>query len=414
MIGKRVVVTGLAAITPIGNDLGESWTNLLAGVSGAAPITRFDTTGFDTTFACEVKNFDEKAYIPHKQARRMAIFTKFAVAAGLMALENAAYTVSAAEAARVGVIVGCGLGGLEDLELFHSKLLEQGPGRVSPFFIPMIIANMAAGQISIFTGAKGPGVCTTSACASGVHGIGYAYTDILLGRADVMICGGTESTITPLGIGGFNALKALSTRNDEPTKASRPFDRDRDGFVNGEGCGLLVLESLEHAQKRGATILAEVAGFGTSLDAYHMTAPPESGEGMAQAMAAALLEAGMQPSEISHINAHGTSTSLNDACETRAIKTVFGDAAYTVPITSNKSMIGHTLGAAGGIESVVSVKTIMEGVIPPTINLENPDPVCDLDYCPGVARKADVTSVLCNSFGFGGANACIVFKKYTD
>lgn len=412
MIGKRVVVTGLAAVTPIGNDLGESWTNLVAGVSGAAPITRFDTTGFDTTFACEVKNFDEKAYIPHKQSRRMAIFTKFAVACGQMVLENAAFTISDAEAPRVGVIVGCGLGGLEDLETFHSKLLEQGPDRVSPFFIPMIIANMAAGQISIFTGAKGPGVCTTSACASGLHAIGYAYSDILLGRAEAMICGGAESTITPLCVAGFNALKALSTRNDAPQKASRPFDKDRDGFVIGEGCGLLLLESLEHAQARGATILAEVAGFGASLDAFHMTAPPESGEGMAQAMNAALREAGMAPGDIAHINAHGTSTALNDACETTAIKTVFGGHARTVPVTSNKSMIGHTLGAAGGIESVMSVKTIVEGVIPPTINLETPDPACDLDYCPGVARRTEVASVMCNSFGFGGANACLVFKKF--
>ncbi len=412
MIGKRVVVTGLAAVTPIGNDLGESWTNLVAGVSGAAPITRFDTAGFDTTFACEVKNFDEKAYIPHKQSRRMAIFTKFAVACGQMVLENAAFTISDVEAPRVGVIVGCGLGGLEDLETFHSKLLDQGPDRMSPFFIPMIIANMAAGQISIFTGAKGPGVCTTSACASGLHAIGYAYSDILLGRAEAMICGGAESTITPLCVAGFNALKALSTRNDAPQKASRPFDKDRDGFVIGEGCGLLLLESLEHATARGATILAEVAGFGASLDAFHMTAPPESGEGMAQAMTAALREAGMAPGDIAHINAHGTSTALNDACETTAIKTVFGGHAHKVPVTSNKSMIGHTLGAAGGIESVMSVKTIVEGVIPPTINLETPDPACDLDYCPGVARRTEVSSVMCNSFGFGGANACLVFKKF--
>ncbi len=412
MIGKRVVVTGLAAVTPIGNDLGESWTNLVAGVSGAAPITRFDTAGFDTTFACEVKNFDEKAYIPHKQARRMAIFTRFAVACGLMLLENAGYRIPDAEASRAGVIVGCGLGGLEELESFHSKLLEQGPGRISPFFIPMIIANMAAGQISIFTGAKGPGLCTTSACASGLHAIGYAYTDILLGRADVMICGGAESTITPLAVAGFNSLKALSTRNDDPAKASRPFDRDRDGFVIGEGCGLVLLESLEHATARGATILAEVAGFGASLDAFHMTAPPESGEGMALAMAAALREAGMAPGDIAHINAHGTSTYLNDACETTAIKAVFGEYARTLPVTSNKSMIGHTLGAAGGIESVMSVKTIQEGVIPPTINLETPDPACDLDYCPGVARRTEVASVMCNSFGFGGANACLVFRKF--
>jgi 3-oxoacyl-[acyl-carrier-protein] synthase II len=308
--------------------------------------------------------------------------------------------------------VGCGLGGLEDLELFHSKLLEQGPGRVSPFFIPMIIANMAAGQVSIETGARGPNVCTTTACASGTHGIGYAYTEIKLGRCQTMICGGAESTITPLGVAGFNALKALSVRNDEPERASRPFDRERDGFVMGEGCGLLLLESLEHAKARGAKIYAEVVGFGASGDAYHMTAPPEDGSGMALAMNRALREAGVPPTEVDHINAHATSTALNDACETRAIKTVFGAHAYKMPITSSKSMIGHTLGAAGGLESVISVKTIQDGVIPPTINLETPDPACDLDYCPGVARKADVTSVLCNSFGFGGANACVVFKKF--
>ncbi len=255
-------------------------------------------------------------------------------------------------------------------------------------------------------------MCTTSACASGLHAIGYAYSDILLGRAEAMICGGAESTITPLCVAGFNALKALSTRNDAPQKASRPFDKDRDGFVIGEGCGLLLLESLEHAQARGAPILAEVAGFGASLDAFHMTAPPESGEGMAQAMNAALREAGMAPGDIAPINAHGTSTALNDACETTAIKAVFGEYARTLPVTSNKSMIGHTLGAAGGIESVMSVKTIQEGVIPPTINLETPDPACDLDYCPGVARRTEVASVMCNSFGFGGANACLVFKKF--
>jgi 3-oxoacyl-[acyl-carrier-protein] synthase II len=277
-----------------------------------------------------------------------------------------------------------------------------------------MIANMAGGQVSIATGAKGPNLCTTSACASGMHAIGYAYSDIRLGRTDAAICGGVESTITPLAVGGFNALKALSTRNDDPAKASRPFDANRDGFVIGEGCGLLLLESLAHAKARGARILAEVAGFGASGDAFHMTAPPEDGEGMALAMRAAIREAGLQPSEVAHINAHGTSTSLNDACETAAIKSVLGDHAANVPITSNKSMIGHCLGAAGGIESVVSVKTITEGVIPPTINLDTPDPACDLDYTPNSPRRVAVGNVLCNSFGFGGTNACMLYKAFVE
>jgi len=412
MTVNRVVVTGLSAITPIGNDLAASWSNLVAGMSGAAPITRFDASGYDTRFACEVKDFDEKPFLPAKTAKRLDRFTIFAVSAAMMLMEDAGYKIDPEEAARVAVIIGCGLGGLETLEATHTKLLAQGPSRVSPFFIPTMIANMAAGQVSIFTGAKGPNLCTTSACASGMHGIGYAYSDIKLGRVDAAICGGVESTITPLAVGGFNALKALSTRNDEPTRASRPFDAQRDGFVMGEGCGLLLLESLEHAKARGARILAEVAGFGASSDAYHMTAPREDGEGMALAMRAAIREAGLEPSQVAHVNAHGTSTSLNDACETKALKTVLGEHAKNVPVTSNKSMIGHCLGAAGGIESVISVKTIAEGVIPPTINLENPDPVCDLDYTPGKARKTDVANVLCNSFGFGGTNACILYKAF--
>jgi 3-oxoacyl-[acyl-carrier-protein] synthase II len=411
---NRVVVTGLSAITPIGNDLATSWANLVAGVSGAAPITRFDTSAFDTRFGCEVKNFDEKPYIAAKLAKRLDRFTIYALSAAMMLMEDAGWKIPADEAELVSVIVGCGMGGIETLEATHSKLLEQGPSRISPFFIPTMIANMAAGQISIATGARGSNVCTTSACASGLHGIGYAYSDIKLGRAVAAICGGVESTITPLAVGGFNALKALSTRNDDPTKASRPFDAGRDGFVIGEGCGLLLLESLEHAQARGARILAEVAGFGASGDAYHMTAPPEDGSGMALAMKGALREAGMAPTEIAHINAHGTSTSLNDACETTAIKSLLGDHAYKVPITSNKSMIGHCLGAAGGIESVVSVKTIMEGIIPPTINYETADPACDLDCTPNVARKQAVANVLCNSFGFGGTNASLLFKAFAQ
>lgn len=411
---NRVVVTGLAAITPIGNDLATSWKNLVDGVSGAAPITRFDASAYDTHFACEVKGFDPLPYVPAKLAKRLDRFTLFAVSAAAMLMQDAGYAIAPEEAADVGVIIGCGLGGLETLEATHTKLLAQGPSRVSPFFIPTMIANMAAGQISISVGAKGPNLCTTSACASGLHAIGTAYTDIKLGRSQAAICGGVESTITPLAVGGFNALKALSTRNDDPTRASRPFDADRDGFVIGEGCGLLLLESLEHARARGARILAEVTGFGASGDAFHMTAPPEDGEGMALAMRAALREAGLAPEHIAHINAHGTSTSLNDACETKAIKTVLGAHATQVPITSNKSMIGHCLGAAGGIESVMSVKTIVEGVIPPTINLDTADPACDLDYTPNRARKAVVGNVLCNSFGFGGTNACMLYQAFAE
>jgi 3-oxoacyl-[acyl-carrier-protein] synthase II len=410
----RVVVTGLSAITPIGNDLATSWQNLVAGVSGAAPITRFDAAAYDTRFACEVKNFDSKPFVPVKLAKRLDRFTIYALAAAIMLMEEAGYKIAPEEAELVSVLIGCGLGGLETLEATHTKLLEQGPSRVSPFFIPTMIANMAAGQVSIATGARGPNVCTTSACASGLHGIGYAYSDIKLGRSVAAICGGVESTITPLAVSGFNALKALSTRNDEPTKASRPFDAGRDGFVIGEGCGLLLLESLEHATARGARILAEVAGFGASGDAYHMTAPPEDGSGMALAMKAALREAAMDPSEVAHINAHGTSTSLNDACETMAIKTVLGQHASKIPVTSNKSMIGHCLGAAGGIESVMSVKTIVEGIVPPTINQDTSDPACDLDYTPNVARKMDVANVLCNSFGFGGTNASLIFKAFAQ
>lgn len=417
MIGKRVVVTGLAAVTPIGNDLETSWENLIAGVSGVGPITRFDLEEFpvDTRFAAEVKNFDAAAYgILPKQAKRMDHFTQYAVASGLMVLKDAGWEIPEAEAGRVGVVIGCGLGGLETLEYYHKVLMERGPGRISPFFIPIMIANMAAGQVSIFTGAKGPNLATTSACASGMHGVGYAFSDIKLGRADAMICGGVESTITPLAVGGFNALKALSTRNDDYAHASRPFDKDRDGFVMGEGCGLMLLESLDHAKARGAKIYAEVAGFGASGDAFHMTAPPENGEGMALAMRAALADAEMAPEELEHINAHGTSTYLNDACETKAIKDVFGEHAKRIPITGNKSMIGHCLGAAGGIESAFSVKTIADGVIPPTINYETPDPSCDLDYCPNTARKIQVNSVLSNSFGFGGTNACVLYKKFEE
>ncbi|WP_027175618.1 beta-ketoacyl-ACP synthase II [Desulfovibrio aminophilus] len=411
---KRVVVTGLSAITPLGTDLASSWEALLAGKSGIGPLTKFDCAAYETRIAGEVKGFEPERYIPAKQVKRMETFVQYAVACSKMLLEDAGWQVPPEEAATTGVIIGVGLGGLQTIESMHQKLLEKGPSRISPFFIPIIIANMAAGQVSIETGARGPNVCTTTACASGTHGIGYAYSEIKLGRCEAMICGGAESTITSLGVSGFNALKALSTRNDDPQRASRPFDRDRDGFVMGEGSGLLLLESLEHARARGARIYAEVVGFGASGDAYHMTAPPEDGSGMALAMSAAIREAGVPVTDIDHINAHGTSTSLNDACETRAIKTVFGKHAYKLSITGNKSMTGHLLGAAGGVESVFSVLTLCEGKIPRTLNLENPDPECDLDYVPEGMRTQRVNYTLCNSFGFGGTNACMLFKRFED
>jgi len=409
---QRVVVTGLATITPLGNDLETSWNNLLAGKNGVGPITRFDCSEFDTKIAAEIKNFDPTDYLDPKQIKRLDRFCHYALAAAKMLLKQANWPIEEELNENLGVLLGCGLGGLETIEEFHTKLKEKGPKRVSPFYIPQLISNMAAGQISIMAKAKGPNLVTTSACASGLHAIGYAFSEVKLGRVKAIITGGVESTITPMAVSGFNAMKALSTRNEEPEKASRPFDRDRDGFVIGEGCGLLLLESLESALERGATIFAEVVGFGASSDAYHMTAPEENGTGMALAMQRALKEAQVDPREIDHINAHGTSTKLNDICETRAIKKVFGSHAYDLLITSNKSMIGHTLGAAGGIESVFSVLSIYHGQIPPTINLDNPDPECDLNYCANQKVEKDIEFALCNSFGFGGTNGCILFRKF--
>lgn len=411
---NRVVITGMAAITPVGVNLATSWRNLLAGVSGAAPIVRFDTSAHDTHFACEVKGFNPGEFIPAKQTRRMDTFTQFATVAALSALREANLVLTPELIPEVGVTMGCGMGGMETIETWHKKLLSDGPSRITPFFIPVLIANMAAGQVAIFTGAKGPNITTTTACASGAHGIGYAYTDILLGRAKAMICGGVESAITPLSLAGFNALKALSTRNDEPTKASRPFEKDRTGFVMGEGAGVMILESLDFARERGARILAEVAGFGASGDAYHITAPPEDGSGMTLAMRAALREAGMAPSEVDCVNAHGTSTTLNDLCETRAIKTVFGGHAKNLAITANKSMIGHCLGGAGAIEGVFSIMSILESVVPPTVNYDTPDPECDLDYTPNTPSYRPVNVVMNNSFGFGGTNGCLIFKKFEE
>jgi 3-oxoacyl-[acyl-carrier-protein] synthase II len=414
MFKKRIVVTGVAAITPLGNDTQTSWNRLIKGESGIGPISRFDSKDHDTKIAGEVRGFDAEKFMHIKQVRRIELFAQYAVACAKMLLTDARFEIVPKTAHRTAVIIGCGIGGMDAMERSQTVLLSSGPRKVSPFFVPSLISNMAAGQVSIFTGAKGNNLVTTSACASGLHSIGTAFSELLLGRADAAICGGTEASVTPLAMAGFNALKALSTRNDDPQKASRPFDNNRDGFVMSEGCGLLLLETLEHARARGATILAEVAGYGASGDAYHITAPDEEGLGMALAMSAALNEAGIRPEELSHINAHGTSTKLNDITETRAIKKVLGKVAAAVPITGNKSMIGHMLGAAGGVESVFSVLTIYHGIIPGTINLTDPDPECDLDYVAEGSRKYEVRSVLCNSFGFGGTNASIVFKQFAE
>ncbi|MDL2315805.1 beta-ketoacyl-ACP synthase II [Desulfovibrio sp. OttesenSCG-928-A18] len=415
MTRKRVVVTGLSALSPLGGNLSDSWNNLLAGKSGIAPITLFDATGYAATIAGEVKDFSPENYgIPMKQARRMDRFVQFSVAAAQMLLADAGYEVTEENATRVGVLLGIGLGGLRTIEEFHTRLLEAGPNKISPFMIPMLISNMAPGQISIFRGLKGPNVVMTSACASALHAIGYAYSEILLGRCDAACTGGVESTVSPMGISGFTALKALSTRNDEPEKASRPFERDRSGFVMGEGAGMLFVESLESAKARGARIYAEIAGFGSSADAFHITAPEENGDGMARAMLNTLNDAGVGPEVVDHINAHGTSTQLNDLTESKAIKTVFGKRAYDIPITANKSQTGHLLGAAGGIESVFSVMTLDQGVIPGTINYDNPDPACDLNYMGDGPKKIRPNYVLCNSFGFGGTNGCILYKRFEE
>lgn len=413
MIGKRVVVTGLSALTPIGNSLEKSWDNLVAGVSGIGPITLFDCSDFETKIAGELKNFDPEAWVSVKEARRMDRFVQIAVAAGKQLMDDCGLEMTGATAPEVGVLLGCGLGGLGTIEDFHGKLVQAGPRRVSPFYIPMLISNMASGQISIHTGAKGPNLVTTSACASGSHAIGCAFSDIKLGRIKACITGGVESTITAMAVSGFNAMKALTTRNAEPQKASRPFDADRSGFVIGEGAGLLMLEELEHAKARGARIYAEVIGYGASGDAFHMAAPEESGQGMAQAMRSALRDAEIAAEQISFVNAHGTSTKLNDKTETTALKTVFGGHAYKMPITANKSMIGHLLGAAGGAEAVFTAMSLFTGVVPVTINQDTPDPECDLDYTPGESRKMDLEYGISNSFGFGGTNASIILRRFS-
>jgi len=409
---RRVVVTGLGLITPLGIGIEESWSGLIAGRSGLGRITHFDASTFPVQIAGEVEGFDPEKYIEYKEIKKMDRFIHFAVAASTMAVEDSGLVITEENAERAGVLIGSGIGGLPAIEHYHKALLEKGHRRVSPFFIPMLIINLASGQVSMKFGMKGPNSAVATACATGTHAIGDAFKIIQRGDADIMLAGGSESVITPLAIAGFAVMKALSTRNDEPQRASRPFDSERDGFVMGEGSGVVMLESLENAQKRGARIYAELVGYGMSSDAYHMTTPSPGGEGPARCMAAAVKDAAIRPEEVSYINAHGTSTKYNDEYETAGIKKVFGEHAYKIPVSSTKSMTGHLLGAAGGVEAIVCILSIQKGKIPPTINYENPDPECDLDYVPNTARDAEITYALSNSFGFGGTNACVLFKKY--
>ena len=409
---RRVVITGLGLTTPLGVGLDNVWSRICAGDSGIGPITRFDASQHDTKIAGEVKDFNAEEYIPVKELKRLDLFIQYALAATKVAVEGSGLNMASEDAERVGVIVGTGLGGLPTLEKYHSILLERGPSRISPFFIPMLIANEAPGNIAIQYGMKGPNLSIVTACATGAHSIGEAFRVIQYNDADVMIAGGTEANLTPLTVAGFNALKALSTKNDAPEKASKPFDKERDGFVVAEGAGIVVLEELEHARARGAKIYAEVIGYGYNGDAYHITAPSPDGDGSIRCMKLALKDAGITPADVDYINAHGTSTELNDASETLAIKQVFGERAYKIPISSTKSMIGHLLGAAGAVEAIFSVLAIRDQVCPPTINYEHPDPGCDLDYVPNVARKHPINVVISNSFGFGGTNAVLAFRGY--
>jgi 3-oxoacyl-[acyl-carrier-protein] synthase II len=411
---KRVVVTGIGLITPLGIGVEDSWNSIIAGRAGIRRITHFDSSNFPTQIAGEVEGFNPEDYIEPKEIKKMDRFIHFAIATATMAINDSGLKITDGNAEKVGVIVGSGIGGLHAIEHYHSVFLEKGPRRISPFFIPMLVINLASGQISIKFGAKGPNSAVATACATGSHSIGDAYKIIQRGDADAMIAGGTEAVITPLGIGGFNAMKALSTRNDEPGKASRPFDIDRDGFVMGEGSGIVILESLESAMDRGVRIYAEIVGYGMTADAYHITSPAPGGEGAARCMQMTLKDGSVDPSEVDYINAHGTSTKYGDEIETNAIKTVFREHSYKVAISSTKSMIGHLLGAAGGVEAAITILTIYNDIITPTINLDKPDPECDLDYVPYKSRKMTINYALTNSFGFGGTNACLLFKKFKN
>ncbi len=408
---RRVVVTGVGVVSALGTGVDKNWTALMQGKSGIGRITRFDASDLPTQIAGEVKDFDPEQFIDKKEIKKMDLFIQYAMAAAEMAVTDSGLQITDENATRVGVLVGAGLGGLPTIEKYHSAMLEGGYKKVSPFFIPMLIINLAPGYISIRHGAKGPNVSSVSACATGTHSIGDAFRMIQRGDADAMIAGGAESTITPLGIAGFAVMKALSTRNDDPTAASRPFDKGRDGFVMAEGAGIVILEEYESARKRGAKIYGEVCGYGLTGDAYHLTAPAPGGEGAARCMKMALTTAGVNPGEVDYINAHGTSTPFNDLYETMAIKTVLGDHARKVMVSSTKSMVGHTLGAAGGVEAVYSLLAMDRGEVPPTINYQDPDPECDLDYVPNTGRQAKVKVAMSNSFGFGGTNATLLFRK---
>jgi 3-oxoacyl-[acyl-carrier-protein] synthase II len=411
---RRVVVTGMGALTPIGNSVEAYWAGLLTGTSGAAPITYFDTKDYGTHFACELKNFKATDYLDRKGVQRMDPFAQYAVITADMAIAQAGISAANEDPDRLGVVFGSGIGGMTTYDTQFKNLMQGGPGRISPFFIPMLIPDIACGNISIKHGFKGPNYATVSACATASHAIGDSFRLIQYGDADVMLCGGSEAPITPMGLGGFNAMRALSTRNDEPTRASRPFDAQRDGFVMGEGGGALLIEEYEHAKARGAKILAEIVGTGFTGDAHHITAPPEGGEGAVRSMRRAIKDAGISPDQIDYINVHGTSTQLGDIGETQAIKTVFADHARKVKISSTKSMTGHLLGAAGAIEAIAAILAVINDVVPPTINYENPDPQCDLDYTPNAAARIPVRYALSNTFGFGGHNATILVKKFTE
>jgi 3-oxoacyl-[acyl-carrier-protein] synthase II len=411
-VKRRVVVTGVGLVTPLGTGTEKTWEGLVNGRSGIGPITRFDASAHASQIAAEVKDFDPTIWFEKKQAKNLDLFVQYGIAAADFAMQDSGLKITEELAERVGVITGCGMGGLPTIEQYHEVLLNRGPRRITPFFIPRVIPNMPSGHISMRFGAKGPNLALSTACAAGTHAVGEAFRHIVFGDCDVAITGGTESVICPLAVGGFSSMKALSTRNDDPEHASRPFDLQRDGFIISEGAGMMVLEELERAKARGARIYAEIIGYGQSSDAYHIAAPPENGEGAARCMAMALNNAQLNPEDIDYINAHGTSTPLNDRCETAAIKTVFGEHARQLAVSSTKSMTGHMLGGAGGIESVFTALTLFHQCAPPTMNLENPDPSCDLDYVPGAAREMNIRAAMSNSFGFGGTNGVIIIKRF--
>ncbi len=411
-MNRRVVVTGVGLVTPLGTGVEKTWKNICAGVSGVGLITRFDTSDYAVKIAAEVKDFEVEDFMEPKKAKHQDLFVQYGVAAAIMAARDSGFSITEQNCERVGVITGCGMGGLPTIEKYHQISMERGPKKITPFFIPMVIPNMPSGHISMELGSKGPNLSLTTACAAGTHAVGEAFRHIKYGSCDIVVSGGAEAVICPLGVGGFSAMKALSTRNDDPFAASRPFDKDRDGFIMSEGSGMLILEELEHARARGAKIYAEVIGYGLSSDAYHIAAPPENGEGGARAMRLALADAGLNGEDVDYINAHGTSTPLNDRCETQAIKSVFGDHAYKLAVSSTKSMTGHMLGAAGGIESVFTALAVHHQIAPPTINLADPSEECDLDYVPNTAREMEIRTAISNSFGFGGTNAVVAMKRF--